>query len=249
MARKKYASLVRIMFGVFLALSLGACSTGSGPGPGPTPESTPTIESILNATDPGVSVRSGDWILIAGSSFGAAQDGGSVTFLLENTPLPAASYYLWNDDAIYCQIPVWLTESGGVVGEDLAVTVTTGAGLVSNAIVIPMDETPNPAPTPAPPLIRKRPYIVYENDKPKLINKKLILHRKGDRLKNSHFSFNDPSYKATIINRAMEMDSKARLHNKPHHIRAMDKGMMVLFIYNLAVCKNKIFMMASIHRN
>jgi hypothetical protein len=165
MARRQRALLETIMSCAILVLALGACSTGSTPGPTPPPESTPTIESVLNATSPGVSVRSGDWTMIAGSSFGAAQDGGSVTFLLENIPLPAASYYLWSDDAIYCQIPVWLTEDGGVVGEDLTVTVTTGVGLVSNAVVIPMDETPNPAPAPTPPLIKKRPYVIYENDK------------------------------------------------------------------------------------
>jgi hypothetical protein len=162
MARKNYAFLVIIISGVFLALFLGACGSGA---PEPTPALTPTIESVLNATNPGVSVRSGDWSMIAGSSFGASQDGGSVSFLLENSTLPASSYYLWSDDAIYCQIPILLTAGGEVVGEDLTVTVTTGAGLVSNAVVINMDETPNPAPTPTPPLIKKQPYIIYENDK------------------------------------------------------------------------------------
>ncbi len=158
MKRKQHVSLVAI---VFLALFLGACSGG---GAGPTPESTPTIESISNLTDPGVSFRSGDWCRIDGSSFGEPQGDGSVSFFDGNVTHPAATYYQWNDDAIYCQIPAWFTEGSEVVAEDLTVTVTSGDGVVSNAVVIAMDETPNPAPTPIPPLIKKQPYLVYEND-------------------------------------------------------------------------------------
>jgi len=44
-------------------------------------------------------------------------------------------------------------------------------------------------------------------------------------------------------------DNRARLHKKPHHISAMHRGMMVCFMILRVAGKNKIFMMASIHRN
>jgi hypothetical protein len=80
-------------------------------------------------------------------------------------------------------------------------------------------------------------------------NKKLINHRNGDFLKNNHFCLMEPSFIAVRIKRTIESDNKALLHNMPHHIKAMDTGIIVFFMKYLVDDKNKIFMMASIHRN
>lgn len=80
-------------------------------------------------------------------------------------------------------------------------------------------------------------------------NKRLISHKKGDLLKNNHFSFTEPLLNAATKNKPIDRDSSARLHNRPHHIKAMETGMMVFFMKDPAVIKNKIFMLASIHRN
>jgi hypothetical protein len=167
MTRKNYAFLVKTISVVFLALFLGACSGESNNNGGRTPIPTPDIESILNLADPGHSVRIRDWCLIEGSSFGESQDGSSVNFFDGTLNIKAAAYYLWQDDAVICQVPSGFSDTG-VVGEELAVTVMKSALVLSNQILIPFDENPNPGPTPVPPLISKRPYIIYENNETKM---------------------------------------------------------------------------------
>jgi hypothetical protein len=72
-------------------------------------------------------------------------------------------------------------------------------------------------------------------------NKKLINHKKGELLKNSHFSFTEPLLNAATINKPIERDSSALLHNRPHHIKAMETGMTVFLMKDPAVVKKQNF--------
>ena len=72
-------------------------------------------------------------------------------------------------------------------------------------------------------------------------NKKLINHKKGELLKNSHFSFTEPLLNAAMINKTIDRDNSALLHNRPHHIKAMETGIIVFFMQDPGIVKNKIF--------
>ena len=72
-------------------------------------------------------------------------------------------------------------------------------------------------------------------------NKRVISHKKGVFLKNSHFSFTEPSLNAATMKSAIESDNSARLHNKPHHIKAMETGMTVFLMKDPAVVKKQNF--------
>ena len=58
-------------------------------------------------------------------------------------------------------------------------------------------------------------------------------------MKKSHFSLKGPWLNAETINRPIERDSSARLHSMPHHIKAMERGMMVFFMKEPVVVKKK----------
>jgi len=115
--------------------------------------SAPSISSCVNLTDSDQAFRSGDWLQVNGSGFGAStsSSAGSVVFTDGTASAAAALYYSWSDTVIVCRIP------DGIPLTSVSVKVITSSGESSAGMIILVNATPNPSPQATPPSVTPTP--------------------------------------------------------------------------------------------